>query len=111
MTTPRTLRADGSSSDGLEGELPVQPSSLPSPSADQPLAAMTPTAEPIPPNELPAASPLPDRRERGSTRSAWSLALILIVLAIAGAGIVAAAKNTSSDPRDPAETAPRRLTQ
>jgi hypothetical protein len=45
------------SRDGLEGELPVQPSS----STEQPLASMTPTAEPIPPNELPAASPCQTR--------------------------------------------------
>lgn len=66
---------------------------------------MTPIAEPIPPNELPAPSPLPDQGQRRNTRSVGSLALLLIVLAVAGIGIVSAAKNTPSE-RHPAETAP-----
>jgi hypothetical protein len=107
MSNSRTPEAEASSRspDRPEGELPVQPSSLPSPSAEQPPTAMTPIAEPIPPNELPAPSPLPDRGQRRSTRSVGSLALLFIVLVVAGIGIMSATKNTTSE-RHPAETAP-----
>ena len=108
MSNSRILEAEASSRspDRFEGDLPLQPSSLPSRSAEQPPTAMTPTAEPIPPDELPAPSPLPDRGQRRSTQSAWSVALLLLVLAVAGIGIVSAAKHTTSGERPPAETAP-----
>ncbi len=75
--------------DGLAGELPVQPSSLASPSMQLPLASETAIAEPIPSTEVPAASPLADRRQKrtsaGSAAKWWPVALFLAVLATIGA--------------------------
>lgn len=74
--------------DGLAGELPVQPSSLASASMQLPLASETAIAEPIPSTEVPAASPLPDRRRNsrpGSVAKWWPVALFLAVLATIGA--------------------------
>lgn len=90
------------SRDDLDGELPTQPSALPSSSVGQPYAEMAATAEPIPANERPAASPLPDGRRARNKRNLWSLALLLAVLG--GIGVVAASRNDDSAVRRQGET-------
>jgi hypothetical protein len=93
---------------GQTDDISVQPSSLPSPAAGAVGSSMVPTAEPIPTQDLPAASPWPDKRReqtRGAGSHFWWPALIITVLA----GIVLLAflsNNRARDVRDPAGKSP-----
>jgi hypothetical protein len=93
MVNERTkeLERNASSQSGSQDELPVQPSSFPSPSEQAPNPSSVPTAEPIPPADPSAASPLPDTRRKRGKSDWWPIALLIVVLA--GIGVIATASN------------------
>jgi hypothetical protein len=100
----QTRRPGRPSQERFDGEPPVQPSSLPSPSAELSNPASIPTAEPIPPTEVPAASPLPDTRRRRGRSDWWPVALFLVVLT--GIAVVATiSQGTDPEMLDPAGAA------
>lgn len=73
----------------IADDLTVQPSGVPAAESSDPEAVSEPTpdAEPIPPQELPAASPLPNRRKpyTGGGWRSWlpGLMFLLTVVGIA----------------------------